>query len=746
MRNNPGTIPHISNAIPSFERTNKVGELMRLCAAKQIKFVDPEFKPQFSSLFKGSPDLADRYRWRDFQWARAVDILGEEEFSLFNEIAPQNMIHGQLENAYFLCALSALAERPALIRRLFDAEKPNQEGLYAVWLNINGNWRQIVVDDFFPIEIHGNACEFAFSRTQEDEIWPLVLEKAYAKVFGSYDIIAAGNLMHTLRDLTGAPYEVLENIGGDSEELWRILVSASQKNYIIVCSRSDSSTSADSRLIQPGHAHNVVDCVEVNDSFGRPSRLVLVRNVWSDWRWHGDWSEGSQLWTEELRNKLGDWDPEEGLCWLALQDFVHFYQTVGICQVEPFFYSNSIKVDDQIGIEKHLIRFDVDASGTYTVSIDQLDPRLSDHVITSKDVKSQMSYFRVVIGKLTNSDIEFKACRLSHLRSTFVQAKLEAGSYIALVDSYWSKQSPRKFSFGVYGPGKSGIRKLSPNESAFHSAEFEIWRNFSLSTSGKFNRQGTYILGEKTLSATISKFNLQDMQYGISLNRWDHDRGHASVVKGFRTVNKRGLEVVTESGSGENHFITLNPNWSSVEIFKLDPRYSDFSVTQEPIAMELVESQLPGSKSVRSLLMAYSADIPSYSNLGQNKSQAQNSALRQPTIQGRNSETRELSPNMQPEVKRQALPKSQRQSQEKEPNSSLTGKRPQAMHSRQGSLSGVEPRLADNRAYEPGRERLVGNYSNPGIFGSVDLRPAFGNRDLSKPRPENQQPEDCRLI
>lgn len=747
MKNNQGTIPHISATLPGFERTNKKGELLRLCSAKQIKFVDPEFKPQFSSLFKGSPDLADRYKWRDFQWARAVDVLGEEEFSLFNEISPQSLIHGQLENSYFMCVMSALAERPALIRRLFDADKPNQEGLYAVWLNLSGGWQQILVDDFFPIEIHGNACEFAFSRTQEDEIWPLILEKAYAKAFGSYDLIAAGNLMHTLRDLTGAPYEVLENIGGDCEELWRILVSACEKNYVIVCLGSELHNHVATGLILPGHSHNVVDCVEVNDSFGRPTRLVLVRNVWSNWKWTGDWSDKSHLWTEELKRKLADWEDEEGLCWLSIQDFVQFYQTVGVCQVEPFFYYNSIKIDDIIGIEKHIIRFDVDASGTYTISIDQLDPRISSHVITSKDIKGQMSYFRVLIGKLTNSDIEFKACRLSHLRSTFVQAKLEIGSYVALVDSYWSKQSMRKFSFGVYGPGKSGIRKLSPNESAFHGSEFEVWRNFSLTCPGKFTRQGTYIVGENTHTATISKFNLQDMRYGISLNRWDHDRGQVSVVKGFTTANRRGLEVVTESGYGQNHFVTLNPSWSSVEIFKLDPRCNEFSVTQKPIAMELVDNQLPGNKSVRNLLMAYSAEIPSYSSSPNNKPQAQNTDQRLPRTQARNSENKEDQAIFQPEVKRQAPPKSQRQSHEKENNSSMTRlDRQQPSHIRRASQPGTDRHLPDNRPYESRAGRPDrGNYGNAVLSGHSDIQPAFGNRDLARPS-NPQTSEDCRLI
>ena len=49
---------------------------------------------------------------------------------------------------------------------------------------------------------------------------------------------------------------------------------------------------------------------------------------------------------------------------------------------------------------------------------------------------------------------------------------------------------------------------ISPNESKFTAAEFEIWRNLSLMQAQKFNRQGTYLVGEGFYTATVSKYNL----------------------------------------------------------------------------------------------------------------------------------------------------------------------------------------------------------------------------------------------
>ena len=51
-------------------------------------------------------------------------------------------------------------------------------------LMIDGVPREVVVDDRFPYDSHKE--EWAFSRTSEKEIWVQLLEKAWAKIYGSY--------------------------------------------------------------------------------------------------------------------------------------------------------------------------------------------------------------------------------------------------------------------------------------------------------------------------------------------------------------------------------------------------------------------------------------------------------------------------------------------------------------------------------------------------------------------------------
>lgn len=52
------------------------------------------------------------------------------EPKVFSTIEPNDIIQGQLSDCWFLCAVSALAERPALIERIFVTKEYNDQGIY----------------------------------------------------------------------------------------------------------------------------------------------------------------------------------------------------------------------------------------------------------------------------------------------------------------------------------------------------------------------------------------------------------------------------------------------------------------------------------------------------------------------------------------------------------------------------------------------------------------------------------------
>lgn len=73
---------------------------------------------------------------------------------------------------------------------MFLTKKVNKAGIYALQFFIGGVKRVIVVDDYFPTKISKDgSMKLAFSKSSagENELWMMIVEKAYAKLCGSYE-------------------------------------------------------------------------------------------------------------------------------------------------------------------------------------------------------------------------------------------------------------------------------------------------------------------------------------------------------------------------------------------------------------------------------------------------------------------------------------------------------------------------------------------------------------------------------
>jgi hypothetical protein len=71
------------------------------------------------------------------------------------------------------------------------------------------------VDDYIPVDKFSG--EPAFSKTLDNTYWLCILEKAWAKIHGTYDKTAYGNISDAFLILTGAPVYMINT---DAEEEW----------------------------------------------------------------------------------------------------------------------------------------------------------------------------------------------------------------------------------------------------------------------------------------------------------------------------------------------------------------------------------------------------------------------------------------------------------------------------------------------------------------------------------------------
>ena len=101
-----------------------------------------------------------------------------------------------------------MEEKCHYIKRIFNESDAQKTGIYGVYLCVDGEFQMVVVDDMIPCL--GEDQGPSFSKANGDELWVLLLEKAYAKIYGTYEKINNGMSGKAINDLTGAPYENLD--------------------------------------------------------------------------------------------------------------------------------------------------------------------------------------------------------------------------------------------------------------------------------------------------------------------------------------------------------------------------------------------------------------------------------------------------------------------------------------------------------------------------------------------------------
>ena len=166
-------------------------------------------------------------------------MYGEGNYCLYRNIGPNDIIQGKCGDCYFLSTLSSFAETPDRIKKIFLNKEVNEAGIYAVQLYINGEKRTVVVDDHFPYDT--NTDRWAMCRPSRDdginEIWALILEKAWAKVFGSYQRIEAGTAGEAMYPMSGRPHRFFIHANlQNMDKLWDRILSAERKNFPMCCS------------------------------------------------------------------------------------------------------------------------------------------------------------------------------------------------------------------------------------------------------------------------------------------------------------------------------------------------------------------------------------------------------------------------------------------------------------------------------------------------------------------------------
>ncbi|CAK0876016.1 unnamed protein product, partial [Prorocentrum cordatum] len=180
-------------------RVTSAEDVRRRCRQMGSSWVDPEFFPDDRALFNDPEDKSHPA----VIWKRPKDFVepGQKPELFSDGVSPLDIKQGALGDCWFLAALAGLAEFKERVERIFGDQRYNEEGVYEIRCFKNGLPVTIIVDDLFPCSpLTGKPC---YSHA-DHELWVPVLEKAWAKLHGSYEQIEAGLPYRALMDMLGA--------------------------------------------------------------------------------------------------------------------------------------------------------------------------------------------------------------------------------------------------------------------------------------------------------------------------------------------------------------------------------------------------------------------------------------------------------------------------------------------------------------------------------------------------------------
>ncbi|XP_062843880.1 calpain-10 isoform X2 [Trichomycterus rosablanca] len=271
---------------------------MEMTTDEDALFEDLDFAADDSSLFSDyTTPLSGLIN--NVTWLRPQEICRSP--CLFpDDITEAYPKQGILGDCWLLCACSMLLKSHHLLDQVMPpgqhvwGEK-GYRGQFRFQFWRNGRWTEVRVDDRLPC-VKNTLC---FSRChQPSAFWVALLEKAYAKLCGSYEHLWAGQVCEAVVDLSGGVAErwslthAEDTLSGRS--LFPELSNEMRKrSYISCCVHRALSGSSEQGQF---HALSVMEWTDVKTSAGDQVRLLRIRNPWGRKAWNGAWTESGSGW------------------------------------------------------------------------------------------------------------------------------------------------------------------------------------------------------------------------------------------------------------------------------------------------------------------------------------------------------------------------------------------------------------------------------------------------------------------
>jgi len=320
--------------------------LRESCLKKGELWQDPEFPAiQTSVFYHQKPPF-------NFTWKRPKDLVIEPLF--ISDSPTFDVVQGKLGDCWLVQCLGCLYSSKGLFYRVVPADQgfhteDDYAGIFRFRIWWCGSWREVLVDDRLPT-VNNRLVFLSSNRTSE--FWPALLEKAYAKLHGSYEALKYGSVLDGLADLTGGVAESLP-LKNDPTGSGRLLIELLDMTSVITANvqvekekekeKENKNAGPQEKLangIIIGTNYRVYAVQKVQTMSGELVQLVHLRSGDSG-SYLGSWAPGSSDWDEveigEKERVGARRSPSpgmEGEFWMTYMDFIKTFTHLEVVHLD----------------------------------------------------------------------------------------------------------------------------------------------------------------------------------------------------------------------------------------------------------------------------------------------------------------------------------------------------------------------------------------------------------------------------
>ena len=567
---------------PNNNTTNNQKPLKRIFHYESIKsywnnqkpnYTNSEFKDELfptttESLmdYKKETEYVNKISINEIEWKKLSEILTPNEITIFDKKEDKIDLSinfkenkGELFSHYthFFHAINLLSTYPNIIEQIFKTKEINSETtLFELYIYINGEYKILLLDDYFPC-VKGTTT-LRFAKPNKNEIWLLLLEKAFAKVFGGYGSLLSCKITDIIIFFTGFSCERLNFFDIDYDDLENI-IRVNKMNNMVFLTPNEENNEKIGILKGKAYQLNEIFDVKTTDSNGNEKnlKLVKIKNLFEYKKYTGDWNPTSNLWNDDIKRVINYNEDEKQVIYMSLENLLNYFNKISIIHTMLNCNTKIIKIEyEEIGIPNVFNLFIPQTSKvSFSIIVKQIIDKNND-IERCTPSNICISKYDPVNKKLNN----FEGCFNSNENCEFAR-ELEKGFYViwTYLVSERSNLEMDEFYFKVSSDTTFKLNLYTQDK------KFNLIKNMVLNAIMQY--QGSHMKENEIYTMSDSFYNYTGLGLKIIYNpfidcyqKWIFQPNMENMFLLYPYTKEKQIEIVVPPNKGNYLILSMKIN------------------------------------------------------------------------------------------------------------------------------------------------------------------------------------------